>query len=73
MEITEVRDKILKFLHFKNIYNLPPKYNENFFEGIDILKGSITKAMVQNDYVTFYQFVIYNNGVEVGTIKKRFS
>jgi hypothetical protein len=73
MEFPEMRDKILSFLHFKNLYNVSPLYKESYYEGLDIVKGNITKALIVDDYVTFYEFKLFNNGIEIGTIKKRFS
>lgn len=38
-----------------------------------ITKGDINKVIVNNQYVTFYEFKIFREDVELKTISKRYS
>lgn len=36
------------------------------------MKGNISKALINNDYVTFYEFKLFRQGIEIRSIIKRF-
>jgi len=37
------------------------------------VKGNISKALINNDYVTFYEFKLFRQGIEIRSITKRFN
>lgn len=53
--------------------HLSPVYEVNFYDQVKIIKGNISKALINNDYVTFYEFKLYRQGIEIRSINKRFS
>lgn len=74
VEIVPVRELILKFLNLSaKILYLQPVYDESFYSHVKIVKGNISKALINNDYVTFYEFRLFRQGIEIRTINKRFS
>lgn len=70
-----MKEIVLQFLNVNQLTTIAPILIsfDDFFKGIEIFKGSITKALVGNDYVTFYEFKLFKNGLLIRTIKKRFS
>ena len=75
MELPEVRKAALEFLGFYESINFLP-LNDNlksFYKNIEVLKGSITKQLTNSEYVTFYEFKIYMNGIPIRVFKKRFN
>lgn len=74
VEIVPVREAILNFLNLSTkILHLTPVYEENFYSQVKVVKGGISKALINNDYVTFYEFRLFRQGIEIRTINKRFS
>lgn len=43
--------------------NISPTYEIETYEEVKITKGSISKALVNNDYVTFYEFKLFRHGI----------
>ena len=48
-------------------------YEEDFYDQVKIMKGNISKALINNDYVTFYEFKLFRQGIEIRAINKRFN
>lgn len=38
-----------------------------------MIKGEVNKALIQDEYVTFYKFKIFKKGIEMVSLYKRFS
>jgi hypothetical protein len=49
------------------------KFEVDFYREAKIIKGEISKALIKEEYVTFYEFKVFRRGVEVKPITKRFS
>lgn len=64
MELPEIRDVTLKFLNFyTKVLSIHPVFEADFFLNIRIIKGNISKALIGNDYVTFYEFKLFRQGI----------
>ena len=69
-----MREIVLKFLNLSHkILNLSPVYEKDFYDQVKVVKGNISKALINNDYVTFYEFKLYRQGIEIRAVNKRFS
>lgn len=71
----DLRQCILDFLLCKKTLKLQPQCERalEFIQKLEVLKGDITKHLIGNEYVTFYQFRFVKNGIPLRTIKKRYS
>jgi hypothetical protein len=54
MENPEVKEIILKFLNFTDVIYLTPIYDIKFYQDVKLIKGNISKALVDSDYITYY-------------------
>lgn len=71
----QLRDYILLFLNCQDVKKINPSADQlkHYYKNIEIFKGNITKCLTHNEYVTFYEFKIFQNGIELKKINKRFN
>ena len=64
LKLHPIKEVIFHFLGFPEVIFLHPfpLFPLDFYSTIEIYKGEITKGLVGNDYVTFYDFKIFKNG-----------
>lgn len=58
----------------KKVFEITPNYTKasDYYDGLEVEKGNIYKALVEEEYVTFYEFEIIKNGIKIRSIFKRF-
>jgi hypothetical protein len=52
---------------------LVPQLEDVFYISLQIVKGGISKVMVKSECVTFYEFKVLRDGLEIKSISKRYS
>lgn len=48
-------------------------FEENFYQDVSIIKGEITKCLIKSDLVTYYEFKVFQKGIQQAPLIKRFS
>ena len=44
-------------------FHLNAKFQDEFYEDLEVIKGEVSKALIKNEYVTFYEFKIFKKGI----------
>jgi hypothetical protein len=73
MDLAPLRSKVLAFLCLEGDILLEPSFAEDYYTDLKVVKGEITKVFVRNEYVTYYEFKLFNKGIEAKQLRKRYS
>lgn len=68
------REMIFEFMELKNTIEITPATRKamDFYDGLEISKKNICKDLVEGEYITFYEFELFKNGIPIRSIYKRF-